>query len=168
MAVKTIWPIKYACGHREDRDLAAKKADERAGYAKWLATKDCTECWRAKQSDDHDRLSKDEWLAQKRSEERAETEAWEQQADMGPLTGSEKATDWGRRCRHQMLTATYEAMVVNGDTPESQYIQVVERPARLIDRASWWIDNHDADPEDVRELVEAAQSTAAVSSENDL
>lgn len=168
MAVNTIWSIEYACGHSQDRDLSTKKADERAGYAKWLASKDCTDCWRTMQGESTDRLSKDEWLAQKRRIEHAEVEAWEQQADMGPLTGSEKATDWGRRCRHQMLTAAYESMVMNGDMPESQYIEVVERPARLIDRASWWIDNHDADADDVRELVEAAQSTTAVSSENDL
>jgi hypothetical protein len=168
VAVKTIWPIEYACGHRDDRDLSAKKADERAGYAKWLASKDCTDCWRANQGDNNDTLPKQEWLAQKRAEERAAVEEWEQKTDMSALSGSEKALDWGRRCRHEMLSGAYEALVVNGDMPEGQYIEVIERPARLIDRASWWIDNRGAEPEDVRELVEAAQSTSAVTTENDL
>ena len=47
MGVKTIWPITYACGHSEDRNLSSKRADERAGYARSLASKDCTEYWRA-------------------------------------------------------------------------------------------------------------------------
>lgn len=168
MPVKPIWPITYSCGHGEDRDLSAKRADQRAGYANWLAQKDCTDCWRASQGETSERLSKEEWLAQKRAEEVETVADWEKRADMGPLSGSDKAVDWGRRCRHALLTAAYETLVQNGELPETAYVEQIETPARLIDRASWWIDNRDADPTDVAELVDAARGSDAVTSENDL
>lgn len=43
MAIKTTWPVEHTCGHREDHDLSGKRPSERAGYARWLATKDCTD-----------------------------------------------------------------------------------------------------------------------------
>jgi hypothetical protein len=168
LPVKTIWPITYARGHREHRDLSAKRADQRASYANWLAQKDCTDCWRASQGETSERLSKDEWLAQRRAEEAATVTDWEQRAGMSTLFGSEKAVDWARRCRHALLTATFETLVQNGDLPEDIYVEQIEAPARLIDRASWWIDNRDADPSDVAELVDAARGSDAVTSENDL
>jgi hypothetical protein len=48
MAVKTLWPITYSCRHSDERDLSAKPADQRAGYARWLSDKQCTDCWHAK------------------------------------------------------------------------------------------------------------------------
>ncbi|AEN10790.1 MULTISPECIES: hypothetical protein [unclassified Streptomyces] len=42
MAVKTIWPIHYACGHQDDRDLTDRPADRRAGFAEWLAKQKCS------------------------------------------------------------------------------------------------------------------------------
>lgn len=161
MSVKTSWPITYACGHAEDRNLSANPADKRAGYARWLATKPCTACWRASK-----RAATTQWTVRRRADEQADIATWEMRAEMGPLTGSKKAADWGRRCRYQLLAAAYDAMVVTSDLPEAQYIEFVERPARHIDAAAWWIDNRDTDPVDVRELLDAAAETAAAASEN--
>jgi hypothetical protein len=47
MTVKTIWPIRHACGHLAERDLSDRAADERAGFARWLAERPCSDCWRA-------------------------------------------------------------------------------------------------------------------------
>jgi hypothetical protein len=167
VAVKTIWPITYACGHSEDRDLCSKRVDERAGYARWLASKDCTDCWRATQADTGERVTKEQWLERKRAEEAEEVGAWEQRAGMFALNGSEKAAAWGRRVRHSILTSAYDALVVESDMSDEQWIAHIEASARLITCASWWIDNRDADPADVAELVAAAQPTSAAACEND-
>lgn len=47
MPVRTTWNVDHACGHCAEHDLSAKRASERAGYARWLATKECVECWQA-------------------------------------------------------------------------------------------------------------------------
>jgi len=167
VAVKTIWPITYVCGHSEDRDLSGKRADERAGYARWLASKDCTDCWRATQADAGERATREQWLERKRAEEAEEVGAWEQRAGMHALDGSEKAVARGRRVRHFALTSAFDALVVEGDMSDEQWIAHIEAPTRLITRASWWIDNRDAEPADVAELVAAAQPTSAVGCEND-
>jgi len=167
VAVKTTWPITYACGHSEGRDLSAKRADERAGYARWLASKDCTDCWRAGQADAGERLTTQQWLQRKRAEEAGAIDVWEQRAGMPPLDGSAKATDWGRRARNATLGGAYDALVADGGMSDEQWVAAIGAPARLITRASWWIDNRDAEPNDVAELVAAAQGTAAVACEND-
>lgn len=166
MAVKTIWPVTYACGHSEDRDLSAKRADERAGYARWLASKECTECWRAGQADAGERLSKQQWLETKRAEEAQAICAWEQRAGMQPMDGSDKAIAWGRRVRHTTLTSAYDALVAEADMTDEQWAAAIEAPARLITRATWWIDNRDTAPGDIAELVAAAQTTSTVVCEN--
>ena len=165
MAVKTIWSITYACGHSEDRDLSAKRADERAGYARWLAGKDCTDCWRAGQDDAERR--KAQWLEAKRADEAEAISAWEQRVGMQPLDGSDKAITWGRRVRHATLTGAYDALVAEADMSDAEWAAAIETPARLITRASWWIDNRDTEPGDVAELVAAAQASTAVVCEND-
>jgi hypothetical protein len=42
MAVKTIWNIDFSCGHSDARDLSDRPADERAGFARWLAERPCS------------------------------------------------------------------------------------------------------------------------------
>lgn len=47
MAVRTHWTVERACSHCVDHDLSNRLADKRAGFARWLASKDCTDCWKA-------------------------------------------------------------------------------------------------------------------------
>ncbi|MHB1740502.1 MAG: hypothetical protein ACYCXA_13710 [Actinomycetes bacterium] len=47
MTVTTTGNVDHACGHCTEHDLSAKQASERAGYTRWLGTKDCTGCWQA-------------------------------------------------------------------------------------------------------------------------
>jgi hypothetical protein len=166
VTVKTIWPITYACGHSEDRDLSAKRADERAGYARWLASKDCTDCWRGAQAE-RERLSKQQWLQARRAEEADAIIAREQRAGMQPLDGSEKAIAWGRRVRHATLAGAYDMLVAEAGISEEQWVAAIEEPARLTTGSSWWIDNRDTEPGDVAELLAAAQASSAVVCEND-
>ena len=59
--------IQHTCGHDLPHDLSNRPADKRAGFARWLAALDCTDCWQAGcPSDSTDRA---QWLAAKRAEE---------------------------------------------------------------------------------------------------
>ncbi|WP_416484236.1 hypothetical protein [Streptomyces sp. CL12] len=153
MAVKTIWHITHSCAHETDRDLSDRPADRRAGFADWLAKQLCTDCWRA--AKDGDEQDKAAWLAAKRAEEQAESEAWSEQYRMPPLEGTERAIAWGIRCRHQILAAAYTALVLEGGTSEAEW-EKVEEAARSITRAGWWIDQRSSAPEDLAELLQAA------------
>ena len=148
-----IWSLDHACGHTTEADLSARAADRRAGYARWLASRDCSECWRASREEDSE--SKAEWLAKKRAEEAAKAEEWAEQYRMPPLDGSERAVGWATRCRHQLVASAYTGLVLEGGMDEAEW-EAIEEAVRPLTRAGWWIDNRDADPSDLPELLEAA------------
>ncbi|WP_019062406.1 hypothetical protein [Streptomyces prunicolor] len=115
-----------------------------------------TDCWRAaKEGDEQDKAA---WLEAKRAEEQAESEAWSEQYRMAPLEGSERAVAWGVRCRHQVLAAAYTALVLEGETSETEWV-AIEETARTITRAGWWIDQRSSEPGDLTELLQAATET---------
>lgn len=153
MTVRTTWTVDHPCGHQIEHDLSARRADERAGYARWLEARDCTDCWRT--AHQADALGTQEWLAGRREREQADAAEWASQYDMPPLAGSDKAVAWGERCRHQLVTAAYQALVAEGEFDEQQWA-AAEDAARLVDRAGWWIDQRDAEAGDLPELLAAA------------
>ncbi|MFJ4703685.1 hypothetical protein ACIP6I_02325 [Streptomyces anulatus] len=153
MAIRTQWTVEHACSHQVIHDLSGRPADKRAGFARWLAAKDCTDCWKAAR--DADTGSKEEWLAAKRAAEKEEAAVWAKQFDMPPLEGPEKALDWGGRCRHQLMTAAHTALVAEGSWSEANWAELEEK-ARAVTRAGWWIDQRDAEGFDLLELLEAA------------
>ncbi|CAM5243175.1 hypothetical protein [Streptomyces hirsutus] len=153
MAVRTQWTITHDCGHEVVHDLSDRPADKRAGFARWLATKNCTDCWKAAR--DADIESKEQWLATKRVEERQAAAEWTERFDMPSLEGPEKALDWGERSRHQLMITAHTALVVEGAWDENDWAELEER-ARAITRAGWWIDQRDAEGSDLLELLDAA------------
>lgn len=42
MAVRTTWKIVHSCGHEVAHNLSDRPADRRAGFARWLAERDCS------------------------------------------------------------------------------------------------------------------------------
>nr|WP_324607899.1 hypothetical protein [Streptomyces sp. Tu6071] len=62
---------------------------------------------------------------------------------------------WATRCRHQLLSDAYTALVMEGDTTEAEW-ETVEEAARSVDYAGWWLDQRKTDPSDLPELLEAA------------
>lgn len=154
--VATRWNIDHPCGHQVEHDLSNRPADKRAGLARWLGTKDCTACWKATR--DGDTESREAWLAGKRAEEQAAADEWAAKFSMPPLEGPERALAWGERSRHQLVTAAYEGLVVEGSWDESEWA-TLEEAVRGIRRAGWWIDQRDAEGSDLPELVEAASDT---------
>ncbi|MFB7666905.1 hypothetical protein ACFC1R_23645 [Kitasatospora sp. NPDC056138] len=153
MAVMKVWTIEHPCGHEVERDLSDRPADRRAGFAEWLAKQECTDCWKAARNDSAE--DKTTWLAAKRAEEQAESEAWSEQYLMPPLEGTGRTVAWGVRCRHQILSVAHTALVLEGDTDEAAWEQI-EDAARTITRAGWWIDQRSSEPDDLAELLEAA------------
>ncbi len=153
MAVRTHWTVEHACSHRVDHDLSNRPADKRAGFARWLASKDCTDCWKAAR--DADTGSKEEWLAAKRAEEQEAALTWAKQFDMPQLEGPAKALDWGERSRHQLMTSAHTALVIEGTRDEADWAELEEK-ARAITRAGWWIDQRDAEGTGLLELLDAA------------
>ena len=166
MAVKTTWPVEHSCGHDEDHDLSERRPSERASYARWLAGRECSECWTAKR-DRQNAKDRDRWVAERRAEESAAADAWEKAADMPALDGrSDKAVEWGRRVRHQLMVASHEHATGIG-VADDDFAEQVETPARRIRWASWWIDQRDAEGEDLAELVQdGAASYAPGGTEN--
>jgi len=162
MAVRTIWSVTHACGHEVSTDLSDKPADKRAAFARWLAGRDCTDCWRASRAEDE--AGRAAWIESKRAEEQSAATAWAEQFGMPPLDGPPKAIPWGERCRHQLVSAAYTELVLEGELGEATW-QEIEDQARTVDRASWWIDQREAAPGDLPELL-AAAGDAARTSEN--
>jgi hypothetical protein len=153
MAVKTIWQITHSCGHAASRDLSARPADRRAGFAEWLGTQDCTDCWKA--AHQVDAAATQQWLQAKRAEEQTVAETWSAQYGMPPLEGTERAVTWAVRCRYQTLSAAYTALVVEGDNTEAE-CEAMEEKARTVTRAGWWLDQRSYEPGDLAELLDAA------------
>jgi hypothetical protein len=153
MAVRTKWTVEHDCGHSIVHDLSDRPADRRAGFARWLTGRDCTDCWKTDR--DTNTESKEQWLAAKRAEEQQTAAEWANRFDMPPLEGPEKALDWGERSRHQLVTAAHTALVVEGTWEEADWAELEEK-ARTITRAGWWIDQRDAEGPDLRELLDAA------------
>ncbi|MFE9686763.1 hypothetical protein [Streptomyces sp. NPDC006285] len=153
MAIRTSWAVQHQCGHEVTHDLSGRPADRRAGFARWLASKDCTGCWRATRG--ADAPSKEQWLAAKRAEEQQAAAEWAAQFDMPPLEGPERALDWGERSRHQLMSAAHTALVIEGAWSETDWADLEEK-ARTVTRAGWWIDQRDAEGADLLELLDAA------------
>ncbi|MFD9224878.1 hypothetical protein ACFWDI_33880 [Streptomyces sp. NPDC060064] len=155
MAVRTKWTVEHPCGHEVVHDLSDRPADRRAGFARWLAGRDCSGCWKAAR--DEDSAGKEAWLAAKRAEEQQAAAEWAEQFDMPPLEGHDKALDWGERSRHQLVTAAYSALVSEGTWDEADWA-VLEDKIRTVARAGWWFDQRDSEGTDLPELLDSAAS----------
>ncbi|WP_338932713.1 hypothetical protein WEB32_30310 [Streptomyces netropsis] len=153
MAFSTHWTIDHTCGHQVQHDLSNRPADRRAGFARWLEARDCSDCWRAARQNSP--ADKQQWLATRRAEKQQAAAEWEQRYEMPPLQGPEKALGWAVRCRHQLVTAAYTALVAEGDWDEADWSETEEQ-VRAVTRAGWWIDQRDTNGEDLPELLAAA------------
>jgi len=69
---------------------------------------------------------------------------------MPPLEGSDKAVEWARKVRHQLVAAAFDDM---GCPDNADFTEHIETPARSVMSSSWWIDQRDADPSDLAELL---------------
>ncbi|MEU1821330.1 hypothetical protein ABZ502_02590 [Streptomyces abikoensis] len=153
MAVRTHWTVDHTCGHQVEHDLSYRPADRRAGFSRWLQARDCADCWKAARQSSP--AEKEEWLSARRAEEKTAASEWERRYEMPPLEGPEKAIEWAVRCRHQLVTAAYTELVVEGDLDDADW-STIEEQVRTITRAGWWIDQRGAEGSDLPELLDAS------------
>lgn len=151
MAITTTWTVAHACGHDQDHDLSNKRPSARASYAKWLATKQCSTCWRTER-DQRAEKEKEAWLTKRRAEEHEAIETWERRFSMPALDGSDKAVAWARQVRYELISAGAAQAEARGDDAE-EYLGALEGALGTVTSASWWIDQRDTEADDIAELV---------------
>lgn len=158
MAVQTTFDITFQCGHTEQRDLSDRPAGKRKSFANWLSQQDeCSACWRENNRD-------------KINEKRREAALQNQKAlDLPDLEGSEAQLEWAPIFRNNMVMNAHEELVRgdNAAMTEEQFEERVLDPARKIVNAGWWMDNVDAEPEDLEELVTTALDDAVAGTVNE-
>ena len=142
-----------------------RSVGERAGYARWLAAKDCTDCWRAGR--DHENGTDNEpSLAERRAEEAAAIRAFETEASMSDRGGSDRSVPWAARVRSQLLAA-HDRRDTGQHMRRADYEARFEARARTVTAASLWINQCDTGPADIEELlVDVATQATARSQEN--
>ncbi len=160
MPVQTQWTITYEqCGHTETKDLSAKPAAKRAGFAKWLTrNRTCRACWRAQNGKSEWVEDKEEWLAKKRAEEDQTAADWAEHVGMPALDGTEKQVAWANRIRHQAMIALHSWAVQEEHAAEE--FDAAEETARTIDQARWWLDQREQITDDPQAMLELLQSAA--------
>lgn len=146
MAVQTTFEIEFACGHKETRDLSDKPAGKRKGFANWLAGKDCLACWREGTKD------------QRTKARREAAAANAQKLDLPDLDGTENQLMWAPIFRDSVIQNAHEELCRGEDAAmsEEEFESRIMSHARMITRAGWWMDNSDAEPGDLEELVSTA------------
>lgn len=146
MAIPTSYDIKFACGHKETRDLSDKPAGKRNGFASWLSRQICSKCYKKQNAE--------EYFA----EQRQKIEDNRKIFNLPEFTGSEKQVDFANTARNRLITAALEDFV-RGDNPsmsEEEFDEQVLGLARQQTYPSWWIDNKDIESEDLIECLETS------------
>jgi hypothetical protein len=152
-----LWPIVHRCGHQVEWDLSRKHPSDRAGFARWLALRDCTACRWAKRRDHHQ-------PSERHRRTRAHSvsiDDWEDEIGMPALSGSDKAGVWARKIRHRLLTAALPPSVAARGTTDETVLALIA-DARTITVAGWWIDHRKIEPRHLAAALEYPGSDAAL------
>lgn len=152
MAIATSLSIKYKCGHTQSTDLSKVPAGRRKSHAYGLGkNRVCGRCFAAENAE-----GREAFLAERNAQTLAEAESFENDHDIPPLTGSEKQLSWATRTRYELLSTALEELTGDEAMSAEDFETRILGPARKVLRASWWIDNKDAEPGDIEELVTTA------------
>lgn len=165
MAISSSVTVKFKCGHSQSTDLGHVPAGKRKGHAFSLGkNRVCGKCFKQESE-----AGREEWLKNKNAQELAEAEVFEEEHELEPITGSDKQLAWGTRARYSLLSAALEAFTAGDEASmsEEEFDETILAPARRLNRASWWINNSDAEPEDLEELVTTAGATEVVDTETE-
>lgn len=147
MAIPTTLPIKYKCGHTEQRDLADVPAGKRKSRARFYGEKfDCKKCFKKAKADENETDANQRGL---------DAQAFSEEHQLPELEGSEKQVKWAMVIRHETLDAVLTTDHLDHDSTE------VLEAAQQITWAGWWMDtlnwqdrkDHDYGPNEYAELM---------------
>jgi hypothetical protein len=131
----------HRCGHRVEWDLSRKHPDNRAGYARWLALRDCTSCWWAQRRNHQAPTIR----RTSRRPSATRLDAWEHTARMPRLSGGAKAVAWARQIRRHLLTEALPPSAQPNKSTDEAVVALVGH-AQAITTAAWWIDHRRLEP----------------------
>ncbi|SMX98849.1 hypothetical protein [Brevibacterium linens] len=141
MAIPTVFPVKYKCGHTEKRDLSRVAPSKRKSLAEsdFFATKAgknddglvCKKCFNAERENDTEAFLKQLML---------DTEAFEAEHGLPELTGTDKQISSGlvesaRKDRFTVLDT-----IANDEEYADQFPTVLEA-AQTLTWGGWWTNN---------------------------
>jgi hypothetical protein len=152
--VTAPWPVLHRCGHSVEWDLSKKHPGDRAGFARWLAERDCTRCWWANRRAPHTQNR----AVRNRLRQALGIANWERSTRMPPMTGRPKAVAWARKIRHRVLTAASKGASAGSREHDDEVQRDVETCARSITAARWWIDHRNLDPRDLAKTLKVASA----------
>jgi hypothetical protein len=144
MSTPTLFTVTHSCGHEWTHDLSARPTPERVGFARWLTSTFCPDCFSPIcESDD----------ARTRDADLTAAVAWAEASGMPDLEGPRDRIGEAMTVRYRLLRAAYRHRVQRGGMTAEQFAAIIEGPARSVTCASWWIDRRDTDPADTEELM---------------
>jgi hypothetical protein len=151
MAIKTVWPVTYTCGHIEDRDLSDKPAGKRAASGRWYGEHlVCGKCFKKDSGSSESEKERDASHEAEAEELRAEAVRDGLPVD---LVGTDKQVPWALRIRGELIRGAYTTLVETEQMTDTEFQVSVLEAARPLDRARWWIDNRDQDAAHLPELL---------------
>lgn len=118
------YDIDYACGHEETKQLYGK-ISARESYLTWAESRDCPECWRAKQNEEAKKVNEEKGLP--------------------ALVGSEKQVAWAESIRAKAMPSLDELTEAVAKLDDSS--EQVKKAKALLQatisnpQAKFWIDN---------------------------
>ena len=141
--VQTQWPVFHVCGHRQEHDLTKITPKDRESRARWLATRVCTKCWKS--------LTPETTSGPGSAPARIDT--WTQVRKLPLLEGTSKQATWATSIRATMLTRLWEHRAKDGMDPD-EFVSRVERPAKRVVDARFWIDHRGVALGDLEKLLD--------------
>jgi hypothetical protein len=149
MAVKAVWAVWHSCGHEEEHDLSAKRVFRRAGYARWLTGRDCSDCrWARRGMRATEERSRDQ--AKIQPDQLVEITQWPSRGSTPVLRVWKAAVDWAHRVRLLRHGARCSEA---GRTSGAEVAQAVEASACTLRRACGWAAHPEAQAAEVGELL---------------
>jgi hypothetical protein len=140
--VQTQWSVFHVCGHRQEHDLTKITPKDRESRARWLATRVCTKCWKS--------LTPEPTAGPGAAPAAADT--WTQVRPLPLLEGTPKQVTWATSLRVMLLSRLWEQRAKAGMDPD-EFVRRVERPAKEIRDASFWIDHREVALGDLEKVL---------------
>ncbi len=149
------YSVTHTCGHTQTHGLVGKNADRERKLA-WLATTECTECWKKSQAEAKEK---------QKAQASAEAETFAKEHKLSVIEGTEKQVEWANVIRMQFMMAIepfYKKMQDNNDAKfanKKDFIIKTWQYLTSITDAKFFIDNRHAEQDaNVMDIINFAIS----------